>query len=914
MTTPADEPTDTTPLLAEEKENKGFLQKGAGAVTGAVGSVAGVFGGAVRSAASLAQGAGVNLESKLGEGYNKGTGAYDKLFLKHKNKAFGDHLEMASRGACFVVLLALPFVLPEEVCPLCQKVVRLEIYTAASITYFIYTLYVTTGDILHFAQGGITGTLFAVVSIWLMQGFMPGGYTDEEPHRWPIGSVWGITFVFLILWLNFDGNTRIFALSTYVWYWMAFLMPNYQAGFAQNFQIKLDGKAIKELLVATAGCSMAVFAGYFPYPIYAQAKALDVSRSMMDQIFMAKQDFLTYYCTSENSDRLKVKILQKEIGQLASEASSVGDLLDSAWYECLGMGAAQRQRVMMAKFQHYISTSIDILQNAFGVGTEETFDKAHQELMAAVTKDLQAVLDANGQILQTCIAFLNLATADPELQEYGKKHVEVSKAAVKDLSEHFKAKREELKMNRVSDDTAGENVVCLTFCKFQEETEALFNELTGEQKENNDWRHGGGIMGIVAPDVLMDKDHIMWTIRNGLSIIIAFYAGWHGYNKYISMYNASLAGTVSVLLSNFAGSAMTKNLSRLQGVVIGIVLGNLLYAFLGWCTWWGHLLVAIAIYCWTLLGLFMYFHSEQYSTVGLLLVVFGAQALMRPCSNDDTDPSGHGLIVNVTVAICIMTIVDLFLSQVRASDLAIQGLEETVKQQVQNMEKLFDDKEAKVEKRKGGVGAKIASTQSMGNEAYQEARYWRTDWPLSRFNQGITCLKAVRFNMMAIEGAVLEKPTEETPDEQMKKELFQKVIALKSFSGEGGLKDTLLTHYKTIMKALVDSLGDASMWEKGTAGGDVFIKRFEALKDLETGIRSTEDEGGAKIGTEDWNAEGGKFDVFVKELNNLYKKPDAPWQQTDTLHDDALAEMSVFVQCLQSMFTELDSVLDLVVV
>jgi hypothetical protein len=118
---------------------------------------------------------------------------------------------------------------------------------------------------------------------------------------------------------------------------------------------------------------------------------------------------------------LKVKILQKEIGQLASEASSVGDLLDSAWYECLGMGAAQRQRVMMAKFQHYISTTIDILQNAFGVGTEETFDKAHQELMAAVTKDMQAVLDANGQILQTCIAFLNLATADPELQEYGKK-------------------------------------------------------------------------------------------------------------------------------------------------------------------------------------------------------------------------------------------------------------------------------------------------------------------------------------------------------------------------------------------------------------------------------------------------------------------------------------------------------------
>merc|ERR1719399_181760 len=209
-------------------------------------------------------------------------------------------------------------------------------------------------------------------------------------------------------------------------------------------------------------------------------------------------------------------------------------------------------------------------------------------------------------------------------------------------------------MNKVSDDNLGENVVGLTFSEFTGMTEALFQSLQEEQKEERSWRDGAGILGIFEPGELFQKDHIMWTLRNGISIVLAFYVGWHGYGQYIAMYNASIASTVAVLLSKFVGSAMTKNLARLQGVVIGIVLGNLLYALLAWCYWWGHLAVAVALYLWTLMGLFMYFHSTNYSTVGLLLAVFGTQALLKPCANESTDPSGHSAIVNVTIGICVM--------------------------------------------------------------------------------------------------------------------------------------------------------------------------------------------------------------------------------------------------------------------
>jgi hypothetical protein len=859
--------TEKTPLLEEER-----------GVFGALGSQL------LRS--------GVDLKKNLGESYNQGCSSYDKLFLKNINRDFGDHLEVASRGACFVVVCALPFVLPAEICQVCQDVVRLEIYTAASITYFIYTLYVYTGDILHFAQGGVFGTFLAVLSIWLMQGFMPGGYSLEEPHRWEIGVVWGIVFVFLILYLNFDDNTRIFALSTYVWYWMAFLIPDYQAGFAQNFQIKLSGKAIRELLVAAAGCGIAVIAGYFPYPIYAHKKALNLSRSMMEQIFMAKSDFLDYYCSSKEADRLKVKILSREMDTLRGETGAVGSLLDSSWYEAVFLKSWQKQREMMFEFQVFISKTIDLLSNASAVGLDEDFSPDHQKLMKVLQNELEEVLENNGKVLLTCVAILNMADSPKELVDYGQGYLDKSKAAMKRLTKEFIKNRASDGMNKVGEDTAGENVVALTFCQFTQLTEDFFGKLQKDSQVDESRFSIGSILSIFSPALLKDKDHIMWTIRNALSIILAFFVGWHGYNKYISSYNASLASTVAVLLSKFAGSAMTKNLARLQGVVIGIVLGNLLYALLAWCFWWGHLLVAIALYLWTLMGLFMYFHSENYSTVGLLLVVFGAQALLRPCSNSDTDPSGHSLIVNVTVAICIMTIVDLCLSRTRASDMAIKAFEDTMMKQQHNMQMLFssDKNDEKVEQRKGGVAGGIDLAASLGNEAYMEPRYWRLEWPESVYNQGIACLTAVRFKMMAIESAVLFPPDKDSM--QQKSDVFLTALKCKNFTEKGGLRDILMIRYGGTMKAFKEMLQDDAY-----KTSDVFAGRLESLDHMKE-LESTK-----------WQE---KYEAFTKELQEEYRKR-KPRTDLEDLRPDDLAQLSVFIESLKAMFVELDKVLDAVV-
>jgi hypothetical protein len=874
-----------------------------------VGSAMSSFGGAVRGAGGIAAGAasslsaaGLSGKDKLGSGYGKALGFYDRLFFKDINKEFGDHLEVASRGAVFVVICAIPFVLPHAICPACRDIVEAGIYKAGCITYFIYTLYLYTGDILHFAQGGVFGTVLAVFNIWCMQGFMPGGYTASEPHRWYVGSLWAMLFIILLLWLNFDANTRIFGISTYVWYAMSFIQPDATAGFSQGFEVKLDGKAVKEFMVAAIGCGLAVVAAYVPYPIYAHKKALETTKNMLAQVYMTKQDFMAYYCGG-NADPLAIKILEREMLALRNETGAIAGLLDSAWYECLGRGAWAKQQVMMKTFSLYVSDTVDQLSNVFQVCKSEDFADSHDKLMAGIKEPLNKLIESNAEVLKYCVAGLYEGSFNDDLKNETEAEMARGQDAIKELTTTFVALRAEADYNKVDEACTGENVCALTFAKFTHSTHRLYKDLqdTEGKEPSGAW---SGPLGIFNPGVLFDKDHIMWTMRNSISIILAFWAGWQGYGQYIASYNAALASTVAVLLSNFVGSAMVKNLARLQGVVLGIVLGNLLYAFLAWCYWWGHLLVGLALYFWTLMGLFMYFHSTNYSTVGLLLAVFGAQGLLKPCANEDTVPGGLSAIVNVTVAIVIMTVVDMLLSSARASDIAMDNFKKAYSAETSSVlaaiNTIFD--KAKEGTGLAGVADAIGAAESMGNEAGMEPRYWRHDWPTDKYNRGISCLKTLRFCLDSIARTMI------TADGK-KKQLFMDVLDLPAFIN---LKATLVNHVTQVMETVEKSIQDFP--GDGVTGYDVFLEnaRLNGIEENNMIARKNFDEV--------WRE---KMKTLFEELNksmfetqtskSMFGRTTASQPagaQVQDISEGPLAECSLLVESLKAMFEDLDTTLE----
>jgi hypothetical protein len=549
---------------------------------------------------------------------------------------------------------------------------------------------------------------------------------------------------------------------------------------------------------------------------------------------------------------------------------------------------------MMAKFSAYVAKTVDLLSNVFQCCKSEAFDEDHVKTMNAIKEPLVKIMDSNAEVLKYCLAGLYEGAFNEDLQAMAKKELASAEAGLKEMTTKLLASRAETGYNKVSKDCSGENVAALTFAKFTYLTREFYDNLQGEQVENNP---PTGIMGLFSPDVLFETDHIMWTLRNSFSIIVAFWIGWHGYGQYIASYNAAIASTVAVLLSKFVGSAMVKNLARLQGVVIGIVLGNLLYAFLAWCYWWGHLLVGLALYSWTLLGLFMYFHSTNYATVGLLLAVFGASALCKPCANDETNPAGMSSIVNVTVAIIVMTVVDILMSPARASDIAKENFRNAYTSVLDAFEKLFDPDVKTIQERGDALVGPIGAAETMGNEAALEPRYWRHDWPTGKFDKAISCLKTLRFCVDSIESVMLN-------EDGTKKDVFIAAIKLKEFSDKAtGLKTKLIGHTTKVMEEVEKQIQDL-------AGNDVFMERLTEIQPDKLKARDTFDEvwRSALIGDE-------------KEAGGYYTALNAPKFRNENIvsakakdvGQDPLAECSLLVESLEAMFVVLDETLEKVI-
>jgi len=837
--------------------------------------------GATKNAGLAATGTALDAGCKLGDGYGKVCGTYDRLFLKHINREFGDNLELASRAACFTLICGLPFMTPKWMCPICDHLVRTKFYNSGAVTYFLFTLYKTTGDTIYFAQGGIVGTILAVATIWLMNGFMPGGYRLDGPDSvWWIANAVGVLFVFLLLYLNFDGNTRVFGLSTYVWFWMAYINPHVDGGFSENFQVKVDGAAMSGLVTALSGCSIAIVAAYLPYPLFALWRALETSKVMVEQLHMTWEDFAKYYCGDENNP-MATTVLGNELKALKEVSGKLDGYIASAWYECLGMGKWQRQRLMMKRLSQYVSQTSDRLSSMMQVCLEEDFGPTHDDLMVRVRAHITMVIDLNGELLSNIYAAILAGGFSEESAKVVNAEIETLSNAVAALTSAFVTGSQAVGEYKLSDNASGENVVASNVCAFATLTRQFAEEIQSPlPAEVSNWKNGTGAMGIFAPSVLQDKSHLQWTVRNGTSILVAFTIGYNGVaGKMILNYNPAIASTICVLLSNFVGSALTKNLSRLQGVVLGIVVGQVGYALLGWCVWWGYISVAVALYSWTLLALFVYYNSSQYSTVGLLLAVFGSAGLLQGCSEDIFDPrDSFYAIINCTAAIAVMGIVDIVLSPGRASDMARDEYIETFDPLIEALRQICDSNVKELPPRGGKILGQINSAAGLGEEAAQEPRYWRHSWPDAMFTRAISCLHTLRFCISSIEFS----STHMVNGSRMKEDHFISATSLVSFAA---VRDALTKQMLFIR---------AQLEKKMTleTGGDVFLTRLQ-LK-------------GDSMSTSYGEASKKALSAFMAELNSSAAKRRPPGEKS--LEEDPIADMSLFICSLQAIFAELDAI------
>lgn len=290
--------------------------------------------------------------------------------------------------------------------------------------------------------------------------------------------------------------------------------------------------------------------------------------------------------------------------------------------------------------------------------------------------------------------------------------------------------------NGLCEQLLNEHVLCLSVCVYGRraveyaQTVVADRVLTAKLHGRSDWL--AHVRSTFRLDVLTSWAHIREAIKNTLTILVGFSVGYHGYMQMFPAYNASIAGTMALLAFPFASSALVKNLGRLQGVLLGMTMGQLLFGTFGVCAWWGNLGLMTSLFSITFLALFLYYNSSSlYSTLGCISAAFLAGSLLQGCLERPShfEPRQHyNDVAGIVVGVGLLVAVDLLVPQSRVSGGAHQALVDSLQVMRKALFGLFNARESKSRLHSGSMAEAISSATFLGSEAKQEPRFWHTPW------------------------------------------------------------------------------------------------------------------------------------------------------------------------------------------
>jgi len=689
---------------------------------------------------------------------------WSRLFLMHKNPAFAEDYELAFRGAVFALVVGGPLIFYNHPFISVHELVAKGYYNSAAVVYFVFTLYKSVGQTISFAWNGMVGTFFAVFVVWLLYGVYPVGVSEHlEGDAFWVGTITGCVFVLSFLWLNVGINTSIFALSTWVYFWMAFLEPTTDS-FSHSFQIRLRGTAVNCLLQCTAGCAFAVLATLLPYPIWALEKAKKDATSINGLIGSIWHTFYEGFSQGAQGQE-KLITIKKQLGELRSMIDDLQGKIDAAWWECLGLGRKQKTRLILTESRNAIYENYDIMRGALGC-ISEVPSSLRVEFMKLMEDNVANVVEHSTGLMQECVEIAADGVCDDEEAKSLKEKKQRIYEECETFTRDFQLAKKKVGVAGFSNELVDEHVFCFAVCASARIAttlaDGILKDRDGTKKLKDD--PIPFLFGIFDLSVMLSKDHLSFVGRNAASIFLAFAIGFQGYSNTIMQYNAEIAGVVCILLSKVIGSAMLRNLSQLQGVVLGSVIGQIIYSLFGWCAWWGTLTLCTAIFCWSYFTLFIYYNSKEYSTLGCLLAVFGLKNMLVSCTVTDFEANGaYKYIVSIVLAVSIMLGIDTIFASGRACDKATQTLADAFSKIQGAVNFNFDPKNRTTRFHKGGIMDSINGAQQLSGEADNEPRFYRTPFQTQLFLRAVTTARTLRFNATLLEYTAAEARRDGAP-------------------------------------------------------------------------------------------------------------------------------------------------------
>lgn len=388
----------------------------------------------------------------------------------------------------------------------------------------------------------------------------------------------------------------------------------------------------------------------------------------------------------------------------------------------------------------------------------ENYSRVHDQFMPDLIRDLRAVI-AEGHALMCCSAKAAAAgSVDPQSFD-----ASAAEQAIARFSAHFSEGREAADLSGRRSEILSESNVGLHACAFGHSSVLFAHDCSTLAADGADdvwarrldsltsnftWKQVTDCSRYFDCSKFTDVEQRRFLVVNSLALLFAFYfGGW--LTCVTTQRNAGSASIVSILASSKSvGSAMIRNLSRLEGVVLGVSVGKLVHALTAYCTWYGNVLTILSFFLFLAGSLLLYFHSTNYSYVGCLLAAYGTQMLVTGCVDKvhiAVDASALWSIVTDTiVAIALVSVGDSIAETERPSTKATNTLYEAWAEGLSSMNHMFTgDRPGAGPK---AMEAKIDRAELMGKEANNEPRLWDAPWKMSLFT--VLVKEAQKMNVL----------------------------------------------------------------------------------------------------------------------------------------------------------------------
>jgi len=681
--------------------------------------------------------------------YDSSTSFERVILHKVHNRVFASNVDLAIRSAVVLLLVALPS-MNHRYDPFgAPKHFRINPHGIAMLN-FVFSFYPTVGETVAAAFASFLGTFLAACGIWMLMIMKPGGITaTSSVLEICMGSIGGSSFVVGVLLLNCNMNTKIFALVYFTFYWMTFLSPRHSY---DPYRL-----TVVVLTLAGYGCILAIVTSLLPYPRMALHKAREAAQDAGASLGKAWED-ATDFCCSSTQQAYDLDRLLKDMKDLQDLCASLKKHTENSRMECFGIGRSQAVRLML----HRVGASLKKNSESFRAlliccsSTKRRIN--HHPFILTLTNDLHGVRQRSADLMSRLIQFACDGYMNECEKESIKQDATTLSSDVQILTKKFHALKQKTNRYGVDELSLQEHVCCYSICAAAGNACELADDMvagsSGLQECSPDqvWH----MWEFANMRVIAEKENLNFVFRNSLSILLAFFIGYFGFGRMVTQGDPNIANICSLMLSKFVGSAVTGNLNRIQGLTLGTVIGQIIYSTLGGCSVMYLVMLSFAVFFWVATTMFIYFHSEKYSVIGLFLAAFGTQHMLDGCSEDFTRPGDtYGKIVTSVLSMVLILSVDLTFGNRRASNTACDVLTCVYKDISADISNLLSHRDVHTSENVS-LHDQILQARALGLEADEEPRYWRTPWRMKSFAAAIKSAETLRPLVRNLQSAASE--------------------------------------------------------------------------------------------------------------------------------------------------------------